>query len=166
MGNPQSLLDDLPDWKDEDEDDWFTGRQVGSTTRYVPAASYTSYGTGYVIDDKNADQLRTKKVTAIWCNADQYMEWNEIPGFYTGMFISEMGEATLIGTADTEKWQIEESNYFFSSIMRQLIEYPAEDVLSHAKRLYGKLAERNSVAKYNYLRLFARKAEAAVAVTA
>lgn len=156
----RSLLDE-PYFADADEDDWFSSRKVGSgysAGGYVGYQSYSNLSTGYVIDDDNADQLRNKKVTAIWCNADQYMEWNNLAGFYTGMFVSDTAEATMIGCADTEQWQVDESNYAFAAIMRDLVEFPAEDVLKYAKQEYGKLADRNAIAKYNYRRLYTREA--------
>lgn len=166
----KSLLDDLPEY--EDEDDWFNDRKVGGgfynggKTYGYACNNLGGLTTGYVIDDSMADKLRGKKLTAIWCNADQYMEWNDLEGFYTGMFISDTSEATMIGTADTEQWQVDESNYAFAAIMRELVNYPADQVITHAKRIYGKLAERNAVAKYNLLRLYTRKAEQKAEVAA
>lgn len=138
----------------DDEDDWFTDRQVGGGSSYYSTPAYQPLTSGYVIDDSNADQLRGKKLTAIWCNADQYMEWNKLDGFYTGMFISDTSEAAMIGTADFAQWQVDESNYAFAEIMRKLVLYPAEQTYAHAKRMYGELAKRNAIAKYNYRRLY------------
>lgn len=152
----------LSDDDEQELDDWFSGRQVGATS-YTGGnyPSLSSYAKTYVIDDSTADLLRGKRVTAIWCNADQYMEWNNLSGFYTGMFISEMSEATLIGTADTGQWQIDESNYAFSAAMRGLIDTQNQhEVLKNLRRVYAPLAKRNPVAKYNMLRLFARQAVA------
>lgn len=174
----KGLLDvsdfELPD----DEDDWFQDRKVGgrygsygstygSTYGNAYSGTYTSLTTGYVIDDSNADQLRGKRVTAIWCNADQYMEWNNLSGFYTGMFVSDTSEARMIGTSDTEQWQVDESNYAFSAAMRGLIDTKnPHEVLKNLRRSYSKLAKRNAVAKYNMLRLFARQAVKTEAVSA
>ena len=158
-GKSGSLLDD---GFDDYQDDWYSSRKVGSggsAGGYVGYSSYSNLSTGYVIDDGTVQLLRGKKLTAIWCNADQYMEWNDLEGFYTGMFISDTSEAMMIGTADTDGWQIDESNYMFSFIMRELINYPSKQVLSHAKRQYGKLAKRNAIAKYNVNRLYANAAE-------
>lgn len=110
--------------------------------------------TGYVIDDRNADQLRDKQLTTIWCNADQYIEWNDLGGFYTGMFISEVGEAKIIGLPDVEQWQVDESNYGFVSVVRRFIDHPPEVLHAALKLEYGKMAEYNPVAKYNYRRLY------------
>jgi len=137
----------------QDEDDWFANRQVGG-------GSYGGYSstltTSYVIDDETADLLREKKLTTIWCNADQYIEWNELEGFYTGMFISEEGEARMIGTADTDKWQVEESNYAFVSIVRRFLDHSAEKLHAALTLEYGEMADRNAVAKYNLHRLYTR----------
>ena len=148
-----TVQDDLPLLSlPSSEDDWFADRQVGAYSSYASAPI-----TGNVIDDDTADLLRTKKLTAIWCNADQYMEWNELDGFYTGMFISDEGEARMIGTADTDKWQVEESNYGFVEVVRRHLDQ--EDAILHSAimRFYGPMAERNSVAKYNLKRIYAHK---------
>jgi hypothetical protein len=117
---------------------------------------YYSGNNGYVIDDMSTELLEGKKLTAIWCNADQYMEWNELEGFYTGMFISDEGEAKMIGTADTEKWQVEESNYAFVSIVRRYIDHSSEKLRAALMLEYGEMAERNAVAKYNLHRFYTR----------
>ena len=156
--------DDLDDWASTPQDqlagppyhynDPFYGYRPKNKKPF-----FRNYTTGYVIDDTNADQLRKKKVTAIWCNADQYMEWNNLSGFYTGMFISDTSEAQLIGTEDTDEWIVEESNYEFARLMRECILLPNSDTLTEVKRGYGRLAERNKVAQYNMLRLFSRYAD-------
>lgn len=146
-------LDSLP----QDEDDWFADRQVGGGYKPYHSGGYQSTSTGYVIDDTNAEQLRGKKLTVIWCNADQYMEWNELDGFYTGMFISEEGEARMIGTADTEKWQVEESNYAFVEVVRRNLDHSSEMLHNAVISHYGKMADRNAVAKYNLKRMYCHK---------
>jgi len=133
----------LPGYNTLDDDDDFGG-------------GYYSTNNGYVIDDLTTEKLEGKKLTSIWCNADQYMEWNELEGFYTGMFISEEGEARMIGTADTEKWQVEESNYAFVSIVRRYIDHSSEKLRAALMLEYGEMAERNAVAKYNLHRFYTR----------
>ena len=136
------------------DDDWFQGRKVGASSY----SGYTApYASGYVIDDKNADQLRGKKLTAIWCNADQFMEWNELDGFYTGMFISDESEAKMIGTADTERWQVEEQNYAFVDVVRRNLDQSGQDLHRKLMLEYGPMAERNAVAKYNLKRFYNHK---------
>jgi len=154
-------LDDLPS-----EEDWLSDRSVGGGyggygSGYKPhhstGGSYQSLSTGYVIDDTTADLLRGKKLTAIWCNADQYMEWNQLDGFYTGMFISDEAEAKMIGTADTEKWQVEESNYAFVEVVRKHIDQESEVLHKAVVAHYGLMADRNAVAKYNLKRMYCHR---------
>lgn len=138
----------------------FKGKTSGGSS--YRSSSYSGYSSNYinkmtstyVIDDSYADMLRGKKLTTIWCNADQFIEWNKLDGFYTGMFISEKSEASLIGTASADQWQIDESNYGFTHVVRRFIDEPAEVLHAALKREYGEMAKYNPVAKYNYRRLY------------
>ena len=157
------------------DDDWFAkdservtmaGSGHYTTTATKPSnfrsTSYGGYSKGYidrmtktyVIDDSHVELLRGKKLTTIWCNADQFIEWNDLSGFYTGMFISEKGEAALIGTESAEQWEVDESNYGFVSIVRQFIDASAEELHEALRAEYGVMAEYNPVARYNYRRLY------------
>ena len=47
---------------------------------------------GYIIDSEMVELLKEKDNSIfIWCNADQFVERHNLKGFYTGMFISEVG---------------------------------------------------------------------------
>ena len=153
--------DDIKSFFGKDEDDWFESRSVGGSG-YSSFGFASNYSTGYIIDDKTVPLLRGKKLTTIWCNADQFIEWNELDGFYTGMFISETAEATLIGTAGAEQWQVDESNYGFVSVVRRFIDQSAEVLHAALKLEYGKMAEYNPVAKYNYRRLYVGESDGLV----
>lgn len=158
-----SLFDD--DDFDE-EDDWFRkGKSYGGGSYGGYGGGYTGYSSyggsynssllsSYIIDASLADKLKGKKLTAIWCNADQFMIDNELEGFYTGMFISEPAEAKLIGTADVEQWQVEQQNYAFVEVVRKFIDQSPEILHSALIEYYGPLAQRNAVAKYNLKRFY------------
>lgn len=154
------------------DDDWFAkdSRRVtqagkGHYTNRPGSWRNTSYGgysqgyvdrmtKTYVINDSHVELLRGKKLTTIWCNADQFIEWNDLDGFYTGMFISEKSEAALIGTESAEQWQVDESNYGFVSIVRQFIDASPEELHEQLLAEYSVMAEYNPVARYNYRRLY------------
>jgi hypothetical protein len=137
----------------EFESDYMSSK-LGTYSNY-----FDTMTTSYIIDDDKADLLRNKRLTAIWCNADQYVEWNNLEGFYTGMFISDEGEAKMIGIADTERWQVEESNYAFVDVVRRFIDHSPEALRNALMLEYGKMADRNAVARYNLNRLYTRTAD-------
>lgn len=50
----------------------------------------------YVIDNYFADLLQTKETISIWCHSDQFARQYKLPGFHTGMIISEVCEAQYV----------------------------------------------------------------------
>lgn len=51
----------------------------------------------YIIDDSHADLLRTKETYSMWCFSEDFFAFHDIPGFHSGMIISEKGEAEMLG---------------------------------------------------------------------
>ena len=70
------------------------------------------------------------------------------------MFISEVGEAIYCGLTAVRELEVNESNYFFSNLVGQYINRKIEIIHKKVKEGYGKLAEFNTVANYNYNRLY------------
>jgi len=92
----------------------------------------------------------------IWCNADQFVERHGLKGFYSGMFVSEVGEAFYCGVKTFDKASVDESNDTFA---RQLGEClgatrAPEEIHSQIKEQYGSLAGTNLIAAYNHQRLY------------
>ena len=90
----------------------------------------------------------------IWCNADQFVEKHDLKGFYTGMFISEVGEAMYCGLPKTRQPEVDESNFSFVEIMGECIDNDSTTIHTIAKEKYGELVGTNPVAKYNHERLY------------
>lgn len=110
---------------------------------------------GFVIDDSFADQLAEKKNSVyIWCNADKFVDWNVLSGFYTGMFISDTSEAYSMGLGYTLRDEVDESNSTFVTAVSRVIDCVPEMIHSYVKHAYGELIHRNAVAKYNHARLY------------
>jgi hypothetical protein len=110
-----------------------------------------------IIDESFVAQLKERDNTIfIWCHADQFVRFNRLRGFCTGMFVSEMGEARM--TYSIPKWvddyDIEESNDAFADVVGRFA--TKEPRLLHAavKHEYGTLAQRNPVAEYNSTRCY------------
>ena len=65
--------------------------------------------------------LREKECVCIWCNADQFVNKYGLKGFYTGMFISEVGEANWFHIKTDQK-TIDYSNELFTQLVTENID--------------------------------------------
>jgi hypothetical protein len=109
----------------------------------------------YIIDQQMVPLLKEKNNSVfIWCNADKFVETFGLKGFYSGMFISEVGEATYCGLPGTEQDQIDESNYGFVNIIAKYINDDKDIIYENVKKEYGLIAENNPIALYNNNRLY------------
>jgi hypothetical protein len=109
----------------------------------------------YIIDQSMVPYLKTKKDNVfIWCNADKFVDVFGLPGFYSGMFISEVGEATYCGLPGTKQEVVDESNYGFCNIIAKYINQETNIIHENVKKEYGLIAENNPVALYNNNRLY------------
>lgn len=110
---------------------------------------------GYVVTDRMAPLLAEKDNSVfIWCNADQYVEYNDLKGFYTGMFISDEFEAVMMGVSIANEGDVEESNRSFVDVAGRFVAKGKNLLHAAAKHEYGKLALINPVANYNNERLY------------
>lgn len=112
---------------------------------------------GYIIDENMVPFLKQKDNNVfIWCNADQFVNRYQLKGFYSGMFISEVGEAYYCGLPGTTQDIVDESNYGFCNIIAKYINEDTELIHENVVSEYGLIAETNPVALYNNLRLYKR----------
>ena len=71
-----------------------------------------------VVHDEETDIFQNQNENIyIWCNADQYVLANDLHGFYSGMFISEVGEARFCRLSEITQNIVDESNHAFSAIL-------------------------------------------------
>ncbi len=109
----------------------------------------------YVIGSKESEILKNKAENIyIWCNANKYVEYYDLEGFYSGMFISERSEAVFCGLENITQEMINESNNVFSAIVGKYIDLPVKALYEKVMEEYGELAKTNPVAKYNHERLY------------
>lgn len=110
---------------------------------------------GFIIDNSIVDVLSKKDNSIfIWCNADQFVNRYKLKGFYSGMFISEVGEAYYCGLPGTKQEVVDESNFGFCELLSECINEPKEVMYDTIMEKYGKIAEKNPVATYNHERLY------------
>ena len=114
-----------------------------------------SHYPSYIIDNETVHALIPKKQNVfIWCNADKFVNRHALKGFYSGMFISEVSEATFCGLPNTLQSVVDESNNQFAAIVGKVIDKPLYEAYKDIRQQYKVLAENNSVAQYNYERLY------------
>jgi hypothetical protein len=109
----------------------------------------------YIIDNSLVWLLNQKKNNVyIWCNADQFVKRHELGGFYSGMFISEVGEAYYCGLPGTTQDIVDESNFGFCHILSEYINEDKNVIYDNVRMEYGLIAKDNPVALYNHKRLY------------
>ena len=110
---------------------------------------------GYIIGSSMVETLMKKDNSIfIWCNADQFVIFHKLKGFYSGMFISEVGEAYYCGLPGTTQDIVDESNFGFCNLLSECINEPQEVMYDTIRKTYGEIAETNPVAHYNFNRLY------------
>lgn len=113
----------------------------------------TNFNRSYVIDSDIVDSLQYKKCIFIWCHADQFVKQHGLKGLYSGMFVSEVGEA-LMYKLKGDKKLVNESNNAFAFMLGSIInKMPLREAYEQVKKDYGFLAKSNEIAKYNHERL-------------
>lgn len=111
----------------------------------------------YIIDGSFASLLAQKANSVfIWCHADRYVNFYGLRGFFTGMFVSEVAEASLMGISGTTQSQIDESNDSFVSAISAFADRGPHLMHAAARHRYGQLISQNNVAAYNHARLYLR----------
>jgi hypothetical protein len=109
---------------------------------------------GSIINHTTVPLLQDKECIFIWCNADKFVEANNLKGLYSGMFISETGEARYCGLPSSTQETVTESNDYFANELGSVSEKSLDEMYQHIKYTYGMLAEGNEVAEYNNDRLY------------
>jgi hypothetical protein len=106
---------------------------------------------GHLIDFTMVEALSKKTNNVyIWCHANQFVNYFQLKGFYSGMFISEYGEAYAY-QVPTLSGDVEESNDVFAQVVGKHILNEAKVICETTKTLYD--IPGNLVNKYNKERL-------------
>jgi len=103
----------------------------GSPSGLFSVGQFNGCTNGMIIDESMVAALGRKKNNMyIWCHANQFVEKYHLNGFYSGMFISEYGEASYCRVyADRSVYEVETSNDLFAEVV-------GKNVLSEAKEIY------------------------------
>jgi hypothetical protein len=108
---------------------------------------------GFIIDHTMVEELSSKECIFIWCNADQFVTKHNLKGLYSGMFISEVGEAYYCGLPGTPQSVVDTSNDSFARWMGENVNMALNEIYHNTMDNYEVLAMDNPVADYNAQRL-------------
>jgi len=103
----------------------------------------------FVINSEHVYLLRDKVCFCIWCNSDQFVEKYGLKGFYTGMIISEQGEAWMENIEISDE-DLLYSNELLPRIVKDVID--SEDIATLVKEAYN--SDTNPVIIYNHQRIY------------
>ena len=108
------------------------------------------FSKNFMIDDSFGPLLASKSEGLyIWCNADAYAHRNKLSGLVSGMFISEVGEASMFGIHASQQ-EVDASNAAFSKIVREHLD--AGQPLGNVRQCYTSAACK--ITQYNSERLY------------
>ena len=75
----------------------------------------------YTFSSSNKDKIKAKRFIGIWCNASTFAKKNNVPGFFSSMFISNAVEAGCMGIDNVEEERIKESERKFVNTLNSLL---------------------------------------------
>lgn len=131
-------------------------RKIKENERIIMLGHGAPYGLfghyGMMISSEHVEFLRDKPHNVyIWCHANQFVERYNLNGFYSGMFISEVGEANYCGIKTTQD-EVTYSNEYFAKLVNEVVN--TNIILEHVKSQYK--SDTNKVIEYNTARLYYR----------
>jgi hypothetical protein len=111
-------------------------------------------GSFYCIDAESAQLLKSKKECIyIWCYASDFMKKHQLEGFGSGMFISEVAEATYCGLPRQSKKDIDLQCKYFCDLVGAGISLPTRQLYNFVNEEFGEAALGCKIARYNHERL-------------
>lgn len=106
----------------------------------------------YLIGDKHAQLLRTKESVSVWCFSDRFFRRHNIPGFHTGMIISEQLEARMmLGYVPLTADELFTNMVNFATIIGEAIEKPPLELQKHVLANY---VGNDDITKFNRKNVF------------
>ena len=103
----------------------------------------------YLIDRTNKDLIRCNRIIAVWCHAKDFAETYGVKGFWSSMFISNSGEASMNGIKTVSGQSITEQEILFCIRLNELIRN-YEPMKTWVDTLREQADYTNPVVKFNY----------------
>lgn len=116
--------------------------------------SVDKFDGSYIVDYNTVPLFEDRECVFIWCNADKFVNYYGLKGLYSGMFVSEVGEALMMGLPNVPRTVVDESNNVFAQVLGEGMHRDLYHAYHRMMNTYETLAETNVVARYNSERLY------------
>ena len=101
----------------------------------------------YILDTSFLTLLKEKETYSVWCNSDEFFKKGNIPGFHTGMIISEVGEEwAMLGKAPLDEEEMNSNMELFCGLCAKYIDSTPEEM---KKGLLREYVGKDAVTQYN-----------------
>lgn len=113
------------------------------------------FDAAYAVDSLSAAYLKnTHNNIYIWCHASDFVKKHNLKGFSSGMFISEVSEATCCGIPNQSQQDVDIQCEYFCNLVGAVVEKPAKEIYEFVSQEYGVLTDYCKMSKYNHKRLY------------
>lgn len=106
-------------------------------------------GGSYLIDQSNYRKIKCNRVIAVWCHAKDFAETYGVKGFWSSMFISNAGEASMNSIHSVSGKSITEQEILFCIRLNELIRNYVP-MRTWIEKLKAQADYTNAVVKFNY----------------
>jgi hypothetical protein len=109
----------------------------------------------FVVDERIAEELAKKENNIyIWCYASDFVKAHGLKGFCSGMFISEVLEAEMMGVRNQSQEAVDAQCKYFCDLVGAVAHKPSNEIFEHVSKEYGKWVKKCPITKYNHERLY------------
>lgn len=131
-----------------------------SMGNFTSKPTTTSSGSYYlspalVVDASIAKALAQKDNNIyIWCYASDFVKTHNLKGFCSGMFISEVLEAEMMGVHNQTQEAVDAQCAYFCDLVGSVAHKSAKEIYDFVTYEYGKWVDTCPITKYNHDRLY------------
>lgn len=128
----------------------------GTPNGLLSMGNFTSTASSFfVVDERIAKELAKKDNNIyIWCYASDFVKSHGLKGFCSGMFISEVLEAEIMGVHNQTQEAVDAQCKYFCDLVGAVADKQATDIFDHVSNEYGKWVGKCPITKYNHERLY------------
>lgn len=124
-----SSNDEINNILQENNEIWMLGH--GSTNGLFSRPSENCFFDRFIINVTHVQFLKDKSIVGIWCYANSFAERHNLKGLFSGMIVSEIGEAIWALGITPSQETIDKCNKTWVKAISELLEkYPKKEIPS------------------------------------